>query len=80
MRARGTSITDIVALVIAADEGIMDQTVEAIELIQEAKLPMVVVINKVDKSTADVNKVKQQLLEYDIAVTDYGKTNEMKPQ
>ena len=66
MRERGADITDIVILVIAADDGLKPQTVEAIQHIQRRKLPFIVAINKIDKFEANISKVKNQLLEYGI--------------
>jgi translation initiation factor IF-2 len=75
MRERGADITDIVILVIAADDGLKPQTIEAIQHIQSRNLPFIVAINKVDKIGADVSKVKNQLLEYDIFDKDSRNNN-----
>ncbi|MEC8048363.1 MAG: translation initiation factor IF-2 [Chloroflexota bacterium] len=72
MRARGAQITDIAVLVVAADDGIMRQTKEAIDHIKSAGTPMIVAINKCDLEGADINKVKSQLVENDIVPEDYG--------
>ncbi|MBM01268.1 MAG: translation initiation factor IF-2 [Chloroflexi bacterium] len=72
MRARGAQITDIAVLVVAADDGVMRQTVEAIDHIKSAGTPLIVAINKCDLPNADVNKVKTQLVEHDIVPEDYG--------
>ncbi len=72
MRSRGTQATDIAILVIAADEGVKEQTEEAIELIKGAKLPLIVAINKIDKPGADPEKVRVQLLKYGIVTTEHG--------
>ncbi len=72
MRARGAHVTDIVVLVVAADEGIMPQTVEAIDHAKAAGVPIVVALNKIDKKTADPDRVKKQLMEYDLAPEDWG--------
>jgi len=72
MRARGAKITDVAILVVAADDGIMPQTVEAINHIKAAQVPMIVAINKVDKPEANVDRVKQQLTEYDILPEEWG--------
>ncbi|MBI3601906.1 MAG: translation initiation factor IF-2 [Candidatus Omnitrophica bacterium] len=72
MRARGAHITDIVVLVVAADEGIMPQTIEAIDHARAANVPIVVALNKIDKKTADADRVKKQLMEYDLTPEDWG--------
>ena len=72
MRARGAKITDIVVLVVAADDGIMPQTVEAINHCKSANVPIIVAVNKIDKPEANVEKVKQELTEYDIVAEDWG--------
>jgi len=79
MRARGAKITDIVVLVIAADEGVMPQTVEAIDHAKEANVPIVVAINKIDKTGADINKVKMQLKELGLVSEDWGGKTIMVP-
>ena len=72
MRTRGANITDIVILVVAADDGIMSQTVEAIDHARAAKVPIVVAINKIDKQNIDIDKVKRQLSEHDLMSEDWG--------
>lgn len=72
MRARGAQITDIVILVVAADDGIMPQTAEAINHCKAANVPMVVAINKIDRPGANVDKVKQELTEYELIPEDWG--------
>ncbi len=72
MRARGANITDIVILVVAADDGVMPQTIEAIQHAKAAKAPIIVVVNKIDKHDADPNKVLTQLLQYDVQVEAMG--------
>ncbi|MHC6179625.1 translation initiation factor IF-2 [Clostridium sp. JNZ X4-2] len=72
MRARGAQITDIVILVVAADDGIMPQTAEAINHCKAADVPIVVAINKIDTPGANVDKVKQELTEYDLVPEDWG--------
>ncbi|MQG18493.1 MAG: translation initiation factor IF-2 [SAR202 cluster bacterium] len=72
MRARGANITDIVILVVAADDGIMPQTIEAINHIKAANVPMIVAINKIDSPTADSDRVKRQLSENNILIEEWG--------
>ncbi len=72
MRARGASVTDIVILVVAADDGVMPQTIEAIRHAKAANVPIIVAINKMDKPGSDPNRVRQELLSYDIVVEDMG--------
>ncbi len=72
MRARGASVTDIVILVVAADDGVMPQTIEAISHAKAAKVPIVVAINKIDKPDANPDQVKQELLSHDIVLEDFG--------
>jgi len=72
MRARGAKVTDIVILVVAADDGIMPQTVEAINHSKAANVPIIVAINKIDKPGVNIDKVKQELAEYDLLAEDWG--------
>lgn len=72
MRARGAQVTDIVILVVAADDSVMPQTIEAINHAQAAGVPLVVAINKIDKDDANPDKIRQQLLEHNVVVEDYG--------
>ena len=72
MRARGSKITDIVILVVAANDGIKPQTIEAIQHAKAAKVPIIVAINKCDLPGADANKVRNQLLEHELIVEDMG--------
>jgi translation initiation factor IF-2 len=72
MRARGAQLTDIVVLVVAADDAVMPQTVEAINHAQAANVPIVIAINKIDKPGANIEKIKQQLAERNILVEDWG--------
>ena len=72
MRARGSQITDVIVLVVAADAGVMPQTKEAIDHARAANVPLVVAINKIDLPTANVDKVKAELAQYNVIVEDYG--------
>ncbi|MCL0042330.1 translation initiation factor IF-2, partial [Thermodesulfovibrionales bacterium] len=75
MRARGAKVTDIVVLVVAADDGVMPQTVEAINHAKAANVPIVVAINKIDKPEADLSKVRSELAEYGIISEEWGGQN-----
>ena len=72
MRARGAQVTDIAILVVAADDGIMPQTIEALNHAQAAGVPIVVAVNKIDKEDANPAKVRQQLTEYNLVAEEYG--------
>jgi translation initiation factor IF-2 len=72
MRARGARVTDIVVLVVAADDGVMPQTVEAIQHAKVAKAPMIVAINKIDKPDARAERVRTELLQYEVQVESMG--------
>lgn len=72
MRARGAQLTDVVVLVIAADDGVMPQTVEAINHAKAAKVPIVVALNKIDVPGVDINKIYGQLAEHELAPTEWG--------
>ncbi len=72
MRARGAQVTDIAIIVIAADDGIMPQTVEAINHAKAANVSIIIAANKIDKPTANIDRIRQQLTEHDILVEDWG--------
>jgi translation initiation factor IF-2 len=72
MRARGAKVTDIAILVVAADDGVMPQTIEALNHAQAANVPVVVAVNKVDKEGANPAKIRQQLTEYNLIAEEYG--------
>ncbi|MDX2050468.1 MAG: translation initiation factor IF-2 [Rickettsiaceae bacterium] len=72
MRSRGAKVTDIVVLVVAADDGIMTQTIEAINHAKAAKVPIIVAINKIDKPDANIERVKQELLTHELVPEDLG--------
>ena len=77
MRARGAKLTDIVVLVVAADDGVMPQTIEAIQHAKAAKVPLIVAINKVDKSDADPERIKNELLSHELVAEDFGGDTQM---
>ncbi|MCC8046255.1 MAG: translation initiation factor IF-2, partial [Clostridiales bacterium] len=79
MRMRGANSTDIAILVVAADDGVMPQTIEAINHAKAAGIEIIVAINKIDKPSADVNRVKQELTEYGLIAEDWGGSTVMVP-
>jgi translation initiation factor IF-2 len=79
MRARGARVTDIVVLVVAADDGVMQQTVEAIDHARAAKVPIVVAINKIDKPNANLDRVKKELADRGLMSEDWGGDTVMVP-
>ncbi len=79
MRARGAKVTDVAIIVVAADDGVMPQTVEAINHAKAAEVSIIVAINKVDKPAANIDRVKQQLSEYELLAEDWGGDTIMVP-
>ncbi|MEJ7745621.1 MAG: translation initiation factor IF-2 [Luteimonas sp.] len=72
MRARGAKLTDIVILVVAADDGVMPQTIEAVQHAKAAKVPLIIAVNKIDKSDADPSQVKNGFLAHDVVAEEFG--------
>ena len=79
MRMRGANATDIAILVVAADDGVMPQTVEAINHAKAAGVEVIVAVNKIDKPAANIDKVKNELMEYELVPTDWGGSTEFVP-
>ena len=79
MRSRGAKVTDIVVLVVAADDGVMPQTIEAINHAKAAEVPIIVAINKIDKEEANQDKIKTQLAEHELIPEDWGGDTMMVP-
>lgn len=79
MRLRGAQITDVAILVVAADDGVMPQTIEAISHARSAHVPIIVAINKIDKESANIDRVKQELSEQNLIAEDWGGDTIMVP-
>lgn len=79
MRERGAKLTDVAILVVAADDGVMPQTKEAIKYIKEAKVPMIVAVNKIDLPTANIDKIKEELAKEDVLPEEWGGDTIMVP-
>jgi translation initiation factor IF-2 len=79
MRSKGIKVTDIVILVVAADDGVKEQTIEIIKSIQEANVPLIVAINKIDKENANIENIKQELTQYGIIPESWGGSTQTVP-
>lgn len=79
MRMRGANSTDIAILVVAADDGVMPQTIEAINHAKAAGIEIIVAVNKIDKPNANIDRVKQELTEYELIPVDWGGSTEFVP-
>ncbi len=78
MRARGAKITDVAVIVVAADDGVMPQTIEAIDHLKAAEVPFMVAINKIDKQGANLDRVKQELSQREVIPSDWGGTHRVR--
>src|SRR5437016_8333624 len=79
MRARGAQVTDVAVLVVAADDGVQPQTIEAISHIKAAQVPIVVALNKIDRPDANTDQVKAQLAEHGVTIEEYGGDTPLVP-